>query len=59
MNGAKTSLMPRRWYCFYHKETERMINVQFLGEHHFKLEFTDGERQRYLGDEFYFWKRTE
>ena len=59
MNAAKLSLRPENWYSLYHKATERMVNVKYLGTRHRTMEFTDGERQRYAEQDFYFWKRTE
>ena len=47
------------WYNAYHFQTNRMLNVKYIGVAGEGIRFQDREKRVYTNRDFYFWKTTE
>jgi len=52
-------LQVNSWYNAYHFQTNRMLNVKYLGDSSEGMRFEDKEKRVYTNRDFYFWKATE
>ena len=59
MIKTREILKENRWYNAYHVDTNRMLNVRFVGTTNGGMQFEDREKRTYTNREFYFWKSTE
>ena len=59
MSVRESDLKKNRWYSAYHKNSERILTVMYLGVTGQGMLFCDQERNTYRLSDFYFWKSTE
>ena len=52
-------LKVNNWYNAYHFQTNRMLNVKYIGVAGEGMRFQDREKRVYTNRDFYFWKTTE
>jgi len=52
-------LKENSWYNAYHFDSNRMLNVRYLGKTDKGMQFEDREKHTYTNRDFYFWKATE
>ncbi|MBN1685138.1 MAG: hypothetical protein JW852_00710 [Spirochaetales bacterium] len=55
----RQTLKVNNWYNAYHFQTNRMLNIKYLGDTAEGMRFEDKEKRMYTNRDFYFWKATE